>query len=352
MSDFYVQLQNNASTAEFPSNGPNHFKNRMPYPLQFRESGWKVGLVNVTYPIPPSKPRSHQTHTFQPNDLICKFKWVMESLNIKDEVVVNTYTFELKGQDLIQARDYITGGKSLMKYIVNRYETYLRQNVSDKRDSLVMANGDEKKFYPVFRWDGDDLILDNTNTFLKESGSRKRPEVVFGPKLVEAMNWIEKDFYDFYYTSGNLRNEADVVPNDVKRDWSNVNQFRTWSELFGYTYEGLQLSSYCNWRFVYLDEAYHKAFGGTVASTTPHRNPVYVYSNVGQSMITGNQVTDLLRKIPHDPTKTTYEPRHILYLPVRSNAIDIIEKQVAEVDGKLVEFSPGVTSVTLHFKHE
>ena len=69
-------------------------------------------------------------------------------------------------------------------------------------------------------------------------------------------------------------------------------------------------------------------------------------------MITGNQVTDLLREIPHDPTKMTYEPRHILYLPVRGNAMDIIETQVAEVDGKLVEFSPGVTSVTLHFKHE
>ena len=103
---------------------------------------------------------------------------------------------------------------------------------------------------------------------------------------------------------------------------------------------------------MYLDEAYHKAFGGTVASVTPHRSPLYVYSNVGQSMITGNQVTDLLRKIPHDPTKMTYEPRHILYLPVRSNAMDIIETQVAEVDGQLVNFSPGVTSVTLHFKHE
>ena len=142
--------------------------------------------------------------------------------------------------------------------------------MSDKSDTLLTTNGD--KFYPVFRWDGDDLILDNTNTFLKESGTRKRREVLFGTKLVEAMNWIEKDLYDFYYTSGNLRNEADSVPNDVQRDWPNVDQFRTWSELFGYTYEGLQLSSYCNWRFVYLDEACHKAFGGTVASATPHRS--------------------------------------------------------------------------------
>ena len=68
----------------------------------------------------------------------------MKSLDIRDNVVVNTYTFELKGQDLIQARDFINGSKSLMKYIVNRYETYLRQNVTDKGDTLLTTNGDKK----------------------------------------------------------------------------------------------------------------------------------------------------------------------------------------------------------------
>ena len=64
----------------------------------------------------------------------------MKSLDIRDNVVVNTFTFELKGKDLIQAKDFITGGKSLMKYIVNRYETYLRQNVSDKSDDPDVVN--------------------------------------------------------------------------------------------------------------------------------------------------------------------------------------------------------------------
>ena len=68
------------------------------------------------------------------------------------------------------------------------------------------------------------------------------------------------------------------------------------------------------------------------------------------STCTGNQVTDLLREIPHDPTKMSYEPRHILYLPVRVDVMDIIETQLAENDGKLVDFASGVTTVTLHFK--
>ena len=69
-------------------------------------------------------------------------------------------------------------------------------------------------------------------------------------------------------------------------------------------------------------------------------------------MITGSRLTDLLQEIPHESSKGSYEPNHIQYIPVCSDVIEIIETQVAENDGKLVEFSSGVTSVTLHFKHD
>ena len=69
-------------------------------------------------------------------------------------------------------------------------------------------------------------------------------------------------------------------------------------------------------------------------------------------MVTGHQVTDLLREIPHDPTMTTYEPAHIVYLPVRSEIMDIVEIQVTENDGSLVDFASGVTTLTLHFFYE
>ena len=75
-----------------------------------------------------------------------------------------------------------------------------------------------------------------------------------------------------------------------------------------------------------------------------------MYSDVGQSRVTGNQVTDLLREIPHDPTNMTYEPKHILYLPVRVQVMDIIETRLVENDGSLLDFTSGVTTVTLHFK--
>ena len=154
--------------------------------------------------------------------------------------------------------------------------------------------------------------------------------------------------------------EADTITKDFKKDWSiplvPVGEcFCSWTEIWKYGSEGLQLSSYCNWRFINLDESYRETFGGvseTALVSAPPRGPMYLYSNVGRSTIMGNRVTDLLREIPHDLTKMSYEPLHIQYKPVRNRLVDIIETQLAENDGRLVDFVSGVTSVTLHFKDE
>ena len=181
--------------------------------------------------------------------------------------------------------------------------------------------------------------------------------MVFGTKLVEAMKWITHDGKDhsFFKMEGDLMTEADVISKDVKKDWTYVDRYRSWTDIWNYASEGLQPGSYCSWRFINLDESYRKTFGGvneTVLVSAPPRSPMYLYSNVGRSTIMGNRVTDLLREIPHDLTKMSYEPLHIDYKPVRSNLVDIIEAQLAENDGKLVDFVSGVTSVTLHFKDE
>ena len=103
------------------------------------------------------------------------------------------------------------------------------------------------------------------------------------------------------------------------------------------------MSCYINWVFTDLDRSYEEAFG-------QNRRSLFVYSNVGQSMVTGNQVTDLLKQVHYDPNVVDFQPRHILYLPVRTSVLDIVETEVSENDGKLVNFASGVTTITLHFK--
>ena len=363
MRDFYVQLMSSASTNEFPANQANSFKNRLPQPLVFDDGNWKVGVANITYPTPhirPDQPPLHSPPNFESDDLICRIKWSMKSKDIKGVVRFNCLTFKLTGADLIREGMWITGGKALMRYIVHRYQVALRSYVTDKEDDLKTSNGSEKKIYPKFRWEGEDLILDNSDTFLdvetRKRANRERPEVVFGTKLVEAMKWITHEGGDsFFMMEGNLMTEADTISKDVKKDWTYVDNYRSWMVFWNYASEGLQLGSYCNWRFINLDESYRSAFGGvneTVLVSAPPRSPMYLYSNVGRSTIMGNPVTDLLREIPRDPTKMSYETLHIHYKAVRSNLMDIIETQLAENDGKLVDFVSGVTSVTLHFKDE
>ena len=86
------------------------------------------------------------------------------------------------------------------------------------------------------------------------------------------MNWIGQDQFGNYKLSGNLIKEFadDKVPKGYQTDWSQSGGNNAWNPFWVYTNEGLQLSSYCNWRFYYLDESYQKAFGVTVNNTSPN----------------------------------------------------------------------------------
>jgi len=298
MKDFYVQLLSNASTSEFPDNKANSFKNRLPYPLLFdSDKKWKVGLASVSYPIPPARPHqvpAPQSHDFDGDDLLCHFEWTIETFIItsRGSWIPSRYrvSFEIKGKDLHQDRSKVTSGKSLMQYLINRLNDRLTRYMERSNESLRAPNG--KKYYPVFRWEGNDLILDNTDMFLDESGDRRRPKVLFGSKLTKTLGWIEEKAYDVVRMTTNLVKvfQNDVMPAGFKKDWINNDTARS-TNFWNLTDSGaLQLSPYCNWRFRYLNEEYAKTYRGvTVHPDLPlPRSPMYLYSNVGRSTITGN----------------------------------------------------------------
>jgi len=67
----------------------------------------------------------------------------------------------------------------------------------------------------------------------------------------------------------------------------------------------------------------------------------------------GNRGTDLLREVKYHTQETAhFEPIHIHYLPVRNELVEIIETQMAEVNGDLAQFGEGHTILTLHFERE
>ena len=109
----------------------------------------------------------------------------------------------------------------------------------------------------------------------------------------------------------------------------------------------MELSVMCNWRFVNLNEKFRPS------AEFPSTRPLHVYCHVGTSSMVGNRITDLLREIKYHPQNTThFEPRHIQYVPVRNEVVEIVETQMAETNRDLVQFGEGHTILTLHFKRK
>ena len=335
MSDFHVQLTSNASTNEFPSNQPNHFKNRLPYPLQLNEPGWKVGMSSISLPEAPRKKNLKDRFLF-------RIQWL--------ELVDPEYDFY--GEELVHIRegDFEVppkNGTELFNMVRNRYLSALNDRTISDLEFNKKNNPDELSYMVMNRAENGQCVIDNsrTSTSIQINNSPRYPKFSIGIELAKAMRWVKAAMVNGqpgYVLGPNLRKEfpENVVPEatDVVKVENNGEEM-----FFKVDPDVVNLSAFINWVFVDLDNAYERAFGN-------NRRSMHLYSNAGRSMIVGNQVTDLMREVPYALEERHFEPNTIQYLPVRSDGIDIIELQVSENDGKLVEFSPGVTSVTLHFK--
>ena len=183
-------------------------------------------------------------------------------------------------------------------------------------------------------------MLNTVNVDYKRQVAR----ALWGKTLPLKMGWIEQVSLGVYRLGPNLLQEfhSDSIPtpSDVL-DGSNKPAF--WKVDGDY----MELSMTCNWRFVNLNNTFRPS------SEFPSTRPLHVYCDVGTSSMVGGRITDLLREIKYQPQNTThFEPRHIQYVPVRNEVVEIVETQMAETNGDLVQFGEGRTLLTLHFKRE
>ena len=213
------------------------------------------------------------------------------------------------------------------------------------------TNDQRKHTYVKFKWERDDLLIDNTNVC---HWGNATPSIVIYTKLALKMGWLRK--IDSWLVLGtNLQQEfmGEQIPNMTKnRNWNDVNEEHTkpvfWT-VRSFLPDYLQLSMSCNWRFTNLNVAFRAVVGEPTRS-------LHVFLDVAGSSIVGNRMTDLLREIQYkrEGRGTIYfEPLHIQYMALRNKVIEIIQIQVAETigtGGDLVKFGEGNTIVTLHFK--
>ena len=179
---FYVTLPSHANRHEFPNNQANAFKIRLPRSLRLQGGGWQVGLSAISLP---------DTHV-NLYDLVEKDGYIMWTSwdqtypkpGGKDgETATRVGTAETLIND-IQHLDWVVDGVSFMKAAI----THLEQR---RKETAIQGgrftNDQGKHTYVKFRWEGDDLIIDNTNVCHCKTDT---PGLSLYTKLALKMGWL------------------------------------------------------------------------------------------------------------------------------------------------------------------
>jgi len=343
MSDFYVSLPSHSNKTEFPENTSNHFKIRLPNPIRLEEQGWKVGMSSIALPDAQVTLPSLTNEQTEKKVTLAYSKWRRMEPGTSQGYTLGRAFFDT---DDLKEVFYNVNGVGFMKSMIAYFERQrIYLNWGPKLGAEYVTSDGKTRTYVKFKWDGDDLVTDNEHISRTITNN---PALRFNVALTMKMGWLKQNETTKVYELGpNLQIKffEDKIPDigligDV-HDKDGLPAFWTVSE------EGfLELSIYCNWRFLNLNEAFEVVVGSSSRS-------LFVYSDVGGSGVVGNQVTDLLREvnlIRRGAGVQYFEPYHIQFIPVRKEVIEIIEVQVAETTGELVKFGGGNTIVTLHFK--
>ena len=338
-TSFYVTLMSHASTKEFPENKPHQFRNRLPKPIRFMGKGWMVGMVSLSLPSIPTVGEDFVGNA----EPLLYVRW-HERVYDKDDQGDDVWFHErreltLRGQDMKKEMASSPTGWHFFHQVVYRYQQERAKRTQPKNK---WTENDGLKLYPTFEWTSEgDLLLNTKQVDYK----RQVAHVSWGKSLALKMGWLEQVSPGTYRLGPNLLPEFQGMstiptPTDV-RDTGNKPIF--WKVEGEY----VKLSLSCPWRFVNVNDKFR------LSSEFPSVRPLHVYCNVGTSSMVGGRITDLLREIKYHPQETThFEPRHIQYVPVRNEVVEIVETQMAETNGDLVQFGEGHTILTLHFKRE
>ena len=337
---FYVALPSHANRREFPQNQANSFKIRLPHPLHLPGSQWQVGLSAISLP---------DTHVnmydlVKKGDHVMKIRWIQAiPPSIKQDSIDEA---ETNIHDLKEL-DWIVDGVSFMKAPINHAEQQ-RQAKAVLGGKFVNVSGQHT--YVKFRWEGEDLVIDNTHVY--HCGPSSTPSVEFYTKLALKMGWIvlSSTHSSGFLLGPNLQQEflGDQVPTMATGSGWNDLIDTAGNPIFWAVNANtsLDLSMSCSWRFTNLNKAFRSIVGEPTRS-------LHVYSDVAGSMVVGNRVTDLLLEVMYQRKgrgSVYFQLLHIQYIPLCKEVVDIVETNVAEANGDLTKFGRGNTIVTLHFK--
>ena len=397
--DSYLSLPSHANLNEFPKNRNNNFKIRLPHPIRLEGSGWQVELTAISLPDININ-LSRYKEIVEP---LLRVKWcqMQDRTQSVHSSRVKTQTTEVTFPDIYHYGN-IRNEVDFFKALIIKYEQKRKEHLPPGWDTMTAK---DKILYPIFRWKGEDFILDNSMldleimkikdiyrvpfkiSFDKLIGvdfgwvsATKDGKAILGPNI--QMEYQQMDLEDdpkFIMengtrgiTSASSGKIKDIIKDGIikerrltrvskvpepfdtdavepKTDTNTTPPTDWFWRVINKEKSGenrVHLSCTCNWRFVNIKHAFDDLVGGMNRS-------LHIYSDGGGTTVVGNRVTDLLREVRFQSEglgSQYFEPIHIQYIPVRKQVLDIIEVNVAETTGELTRFGEGNTILTLHFR--
>ena len=181
---FYVTLPSHANRREFPNNQANSFKIRLPQPLQLAGGGWQVGLSAISLP----DTRVNLYELVKKDGYILATSWEITNPapgKTDGTMAARIGTTQTLIQD-VQDLDWVVDGVSFMKATIAHLEQR-RQETAIQGGRFTNDQG--KHTYVKFKWEGDDLLIDNTNVC---HCGNKTPVLTIYTKLALKMGWLRK----------------------------------------------------------------------------------------------------------------------------------------------------------------
>ena len=325
-------------TKEFPGNTASSFKVRLPVPLALSGGGWKVGLATISTPD-AAMDLSRLANAVNPRVLMVGSKMVT---SLTDDAPVH-YESVVQMKELLNDPG-VLDGVSLMKALINKAQFAEMKEAQAKSKRLY------DKFRVTYEWDGEDLrILAKELDDIQSRSGTVYVQWHVHVSMAKLMGWLVETKKDTYALGPNLRYELIYKTQKTGNYYKDVkNTELNNHDLWKVESDHLQLSQCFNWHFLNLNVAFRSVVG------EPSRT-FLVYWDLVDSNIVGGQLHALVREVEYrrqGQGVAYFEPLHIQWLPCRREYMDLVEVEIAESDGGLVQFGTGRTLITFVFQRD
>ena len=357
-------------TLEFPQNQNNKFKVRLPEPLVLPNGPWALSLWSL------SVPDGAVDKSLGPeDDLFFVATGPIMQLGVirngKYRASLNTQwiQIDLRMKELYATRP-ITG--------VDFWKRGIQVMEERRMDRLAYWRARNNRhiqqpevWFPTFRWEGEDLILEADRNLHYQPTTRKR-QFFLPLKMAQLFGFMKQDpttkkwslgpnlipsYPSFEYTGHDITasvhprikgtTQRALVTLDVDKTPPEVDWFRlvTWHP-GEEDVPTVELSAALEWRFIHINRSYQQ-FSKVMSGTM---DTVMVYSDVVQPNIVNGVKVPLLRSVQLDQRgqgRRIVEPLHREWIPLMGNTVEVLELQLATPSGPLIQLPPGPTTVTL-----